>query len=585
MARTRVLFTLAVLLTACGGDPSAGDKGPADDDGDGFSADEDCDDADPSAYPGAPEPCDGVDNDCDGVDDLDDPDVDLATVTQVAVDSDLDGYGDPVLSTSACRGLAPPAGTADNRDDCDDRDDAVAPGADERCDAVDNDCDGLIDAEDDSVIGLPSWGPDLDEDGFGDASVGVRACDRPEAGWIEDASDCDDRDADIFPGADEVCGDAVDADCDGADGPALFPGDTSLSCGRTLDAGDTQSLTAGQLDDDDALEVAWSGPAGVQVQGAPGSGPWWSLPTSSDSRAQVAAARDAAPGLWLSDPGAYAGDGALWFVGGAWTGDRSAASLVEISGGDGAFGRLLVATPDGAVVAADGSGLLWFARPRAASAGVRLRGDAEEPGVTALASGDLTGDGVPELVLGVDGGDGAVLVLTGPLGDGALSGERITGGGGDRLGAALSAEGDIDGDGRLDLIVGAPGTDRVYLISGAEIATGDAPALAWAESEGEAGDRAGAAVAFLGAVAGDDRLGLAVGAPGAADGAGIAFIGLGPFSGVQPLRAITFEIEGDSDAAAGSAVVGLGDVNADENADFVVSGADLTGVFWGQRGL
>ncbi len=38
-----------------------------DNDSDGFSRDEDCDDADPNTWPGAPERCDDVDQDCDGV--------------------------------------------------------------------------------------------------------------------------------------------------------------------------------------------------------------------------------------------------------------------------------------------------------------------------------------------------------------------------------------------------------------------------------------------------------------------------------------------------------------------------------------
>ncbi len=37
-----------------------------DDDGDGFDAEEDCDDEDPARFPGALDACDGVDQDCDG---------------------------------------------------------------------------------------------------------------------------------------------------------------------------------------------------------------------------------------------------------------------------------------------------------------------------------------------------------------------------------------------------------------------------------------------------------------------------------------------------------------------------------------
>ncbi len=48
--------------------PDTGDTGePAvDGDGDGFDADEDCDDTDPEVNPGAEERCDLVDRDCDG---------------------------------------------------------------------------------------------------------------------------------------------------------------------------------------------------------------------------------------------------------------------------------------------------------------------------------------------------------------------------------------------------------------------------------------------------------------------------------------------------------------------------------------
>ncbi len=89
----------------------------ADMDGDGYCYEDDCNDADPEIHPGATEVCEQYpdipfDNDCDGVE-------------ACAVDDDNDGY-------------------SENDGDCDDTDIAINPGAFEACDGVvDEDCDGV----------------------------------------------------------------------------------------------------------------------------------------------------------------------------------------------------------------------------------------------------------------------------------------------------------------------------------------------------------------------------------------------------------------------------------------------------------
>lgn len=63
MTRSCLLLTLLGLLGCIDPEPPADLR---DWDLDGYPAEEDCDDLDPSVFPGAPERCDGVDEDCDG---------------------------------------------------------------------------------------------------------------------------------------------------------------------------------------------------------------------------------------------------------------------------------------------------------------------------------------------------------------------------------------------------------------------------------------------------------------------------------------------------------------------------------------
>ena len=59
-----------------------------------------------------------------------------------------------------------------------------------------------------------TWYADADGDGYGDPDAGVEACEAPD-GQVADATDCDDGDDTVHPGADEDC-DEVDRDCDGS---------------------------------------------------------------------------------------------------------------------------------------------------------------------------------------------------------------------------------------------------------------------------------------------------------------------------------------------------------------------------------
>ncbi len=174
----------------------------------GYTADAtDCDDTNSAINPAATEVCNGIDDDCDGMTDDDDPGI--TGTTTWYLDYDADGYGSTRLSADAC---TQPSGYVASDTDCDDGDASSHPGATEICDGADNDCDGT--ADEDDAIDASTWYADGDGDAYGDASTTALACTQP-TGHVADATDCDDSDSSINPGATEIC-DGVDDDCDGS---------------------------------------------------------------------------------------------------------------------------------------------------------------------------------------------------------------------------------------------------------------------------------------------------------------------------------------------------------------------------------
>lgn len=104
----------------------------------GDACGDDCDDMSPSSSPISVEVCDGRDNDCDGS-------LDEGVFRPVYEDDDGDGYGDPTRPRMAACGTADPG--VDNGLDCDDADPAIRPGAAELCDGRDDNCDGLVEPD------------------------------------------------------------------------------------------------------------------------------------------------------------------------------------------------------------------------------------------------------------------------------------------------------------------------------------------------------------------------------------------------------------------------------------------------------